>query len=222
MRFSQKRKGNETFRQAFCQEIVIERFLPKVHTTFVFEYSVSDDHDGLVVFISSHGKAKGILAVDKKIVEVEEITSRVNGKQCKALRGKPKLFFISACRGKTVDPGVKVDTGLVTSDSAAGRILIPKLPTEADFLVCYSTVKGYLSLRRFMLKMVTTPDMGTWLISTLTQVFEEKMKEEDVMQMLTRVNARVANMATRDDHENGMKQMPVQMHMLRHRVFFGK
>jgi hypothetical protein len=29
-------------------------------------------------------------------------------------------------------------------------------------------------------------------------------------------------MATRDDHEKGMKQMPVQMHMLRHRVFFGK
>ena len=175
-----------------------------------------------MVFISSHGKARGILAVDRKIVEVEEITSRVNGKQCKALRGKPKLFFISACRGRKSDSGVEVETSLVTSDTGGDRTLIPKLPTEADFLVCYSTVKGYLSLRRFTLGMETSPDMGTWLISTLTQVFEERMKEDDVMQMLTRVNAWVANMATRDDHENGMKQMPVQMHMLRHRVFFGK
>jgi hypothetical protein len=178
------------------------------------------NHDGLVVFISSHGKARGFQTVDKKIVEVEELTSRVNGKQCKALRGKPKLFFISACRGTRSDPGVQ--PGIIDSDANGDEKLVPKLPTEADFLVCYSTTKCHISYRRFTLGVQNSPEMGTWLISSLTQVFEERMNDEDVMQMLTRVNASVANMATRDDHVNGMKQMPVQMHMLRHRVFFGK
>lgn len=171
-----------------------------------------------MVFISSHGKAKGILSVDKKIIAVDELTTRVNGKQCKALRGKPKLFFIAACRGKNSDSGVP---GPVESDASEDETLIPRLPTDADFLVCYSTSKNHLSYRRYALGVEYTPEMGTWFISSLTHVFKERMQSEDVMQMLARVNTRVAKMATRDDHVNGMKQMPVQMHMLRHRVFLG-
>ncbi len=188
---------------------------------FLFQnYSTLVDHDGLVVFISSHGKAKGIQAVDKKVVAVDELTSRVNGRQCKHLRGKPKMFFISACRGNKPDSGV---SGTIDADSGGDDRVVPRLPTEADFLVCYSTIKGYVSNRRFTLDVPhSSADMGTWLISQLTQVFEERRRREDIMRMLARVNARVANMATRDDHEKGMKQMPVQMHMLRHRVFFGK
>ncbi|XP_028401254.1 caspase-3-like [Dendronephthya gigantea] len=183
--------------------------------------SEMDNHDGLVVFISSHGKAKGIIMADNETVKVDEITSRVNGKQCDSLWGKPKIFFISACRGKKKDAGA---TGpqLVTSDSGEDEKLAVRLPTEADFLICYSTSKGFISYRRFNLDIKLTPDMGTWLISTVTQIFEERMKDEDIMQMLTRVNATVASKASGGDHVDGMKQMPVQMHMLRHRVFFGK
>ena len=177
------------------------------------------NHDGLVVFVSSHGKKEGFQAVDKKVVKVEEMTSRVNGKQCAGLRGKPKLFFISACRGNKPDPGVP---GVIDADSGRDERQVPRIPTEADFLVCYSTIKGFLSHRRFTLDVGTTPDTGTWMISVLIQVFEERRKYEDIMQMLARVNSRVANMATSNNHESGMKQMPVQMHMLRHRVFFGK
>ena len=173
-----------------------------------------------MVFISSHGKAKGILTVDKKIIEVEELTSRVNGNQCPSLRGKPKLFFISACRGRKSDRGVP---GVIDSDAGVDERVVPRLPTDADFLVCYSTTKDNVSHRRFTLQPVeNSRDMGTWLISSLTQVFTERMRHEDVMQMLARVNSRVADMATRNDHVNGMKQMPVQMHMLRHPVFFGR
>ena len=181
--------------------------------------SISGNHDGLVVFISSHGKKEGFQAVDKKVVKVQEMTSRVNGKQCAGLRGKPKLFFISACRGNKQDPGVP---GVIDADSGRDERLVPRLPTEADFLVCYSTIEGFLSHRRFTLEVESTPDTGTWMISVLTQVFEEKRKEEDIMQMLARVNSRVSNMATSNNHESGMKQMPVQMHMLRYRVFFGQ
>jgi hypothetical protein len=186
---------------------------------FLFQnLSNAGNHDGLVVFISSHGKPKGILAVDKEIVKVDELTSRVNGRQCESLRGKPKLFFISACRGKKTDPGVQAT---VVSDAGGDEKLVPKLPTEADFLVCYSTTRDHVAFRRIGYGVHNTPQMGTWLFSSITQVFEEKMKDEDIMQMLTYVNARVANMASGGDHKRGTKQMPVQMHMLRHRVYFG-
>ena len=177
-------------------------------------------HDGLMVFISSHGKAKGILAVDKQIVKLDELISRVNGRQCKSLRGRPKLFFISACRGKKTDHGFPAET--VASDAYGDERPVPRLPTEADFLICYSTTRDHASFRRLGLGIYNNPEMGTWLFSSITKVFEEKMKEDDVMHMLTSVNARVANMASRGDHMCGMKQMPVQMHMLRHQVFFGQ
>ena len=160
---------------------------------------------------------------DNEVVKVDELTSRVNGKQCNSLLGKPKIFFISACRGKKTDPGVVgLAAGLVAADSSEHEKPAPRLPTDADFLICYSTTEGFISYRRFQLGIEITPDMGTWLISTVTQIFEERMKDEDIMQMLTRVNATVANKASGGDHVDGMKQMPVQMHMLRHRVFLGK
>ncbi|XP_046839814.1 caspase-3-like [Xenia sp. Carnegie-2017] len=176
-------------------------------------------HDGLMVFISSYGKKKGILTKDRKVIKTEELTSRVNGNQCEALRGKPKLFFISACRGKKADPG---HSGVIDHDAGGNDLVVPKLPTEADFLVCYCSVSGYISMRRFALNMEDSTEMGMWFISVLTQVFEERMEDDDVMQMLAVVNARVADMATGNDHKHGKKQMPVQMHMLRHRVFLGK
>ena len=92
--------------------------------------------------------------MDKKVVKVEEMTSRVNGKQCAGLRGKPKLFFISAGRGSKPDPGVP---GVIDADlSRDERLVVPRLPTEADFLVCYSTTLGFLSYRKFTLDVGTT------------------------------------------------------------------
>jgi hypothetical protein len=173
-----------------------------------------------VVFISSHGRKKGILAVDRGVVELEELTSRVNGMRCESLRGKPKLFFISACRGKKTDEGVPL--GTVVSDAPGHEKLIPRIPTEADFLVCYATTPNHAAFRRFSLGIHNNPEMGTWLINSITRVFEEQMRKEDIMGMLTCVNARVARMANRGNHVDGMKQMPVQMHMLRHQVFFGQ
>ena len=192
-------------------------------TNFIFFFQTifnTDNHDGLIVFISSHGKKKGILTVDKETVKVDELTSRVNGRQCKSLRGKPKIFFISACRGEKADHGFE-NLGPVAADASGGEKLVPRLPTDADFLICYSTTLDHVAFRRCGLGVYNTPEMGTWLISSITQVFEEKMKDEDIMEMLASVNARVANMSSNGDHVDGMKQMPVQMHMLRHRVFFG-
>ena len=64
-----------------------------------------------MVFISTHGSNDGILkgrdSNTDKYTTVEELAKYFDSKQCKALAGKPKMFFIQACRGKNV---MEVDT----------------------------------------------------------------------------------------------------------------
>lgn len=184
--------------------------------------AVSDEmkhHDGFICFISSHGTRKGIRAVDKNGVTVDELTSRLNGQQCPALRGKPKLFFISACRGSKSDRGVPA--GGIVPDADDDEMPIPKLPTAADFLVAYSTTKEHISHRRYTIS-ISAEDPGSWFIYALRNVCDEYMDKEDLMQIMARVNNVVAMMATGgDDHVDGLKQMPVEMFMLRKRVLLG-
>lgn len=66
-----------------------------------------EGHDSFVCCILSHGKEGEIVAVDGKCVKLENITSPI--KECKALNGKPKMFFIQACRGTMSDKGIVCD-----------------------------------------------------------------------------------------------------------------
>ena len=183
---------------------------------------IPEGHDGFICFITSHGTSAGIRTTNAKgIVTVDELTTRLNGKQCKHLRGKPKLFFIQACRGRKTDKGVSVEDPDVATDATADdETVVPKLPTDADFLICYSTIKSHISLRRFSMD-IKEKEMGSWFIHVLTNVFTEYMHKECVMQMMIRVNAQVANMATGDDHVDGKKEMPCQMVRLRARLRLG-
>lgn len=57
-------------------------------------------HDAFVCVVMSHGsKGDVIYGVDGNFMTVHEISKLFNDQYCLALRGKPKLFFISACRG---------------------------------------------------------------------------------------------------------------------------
>lgn len=59
--------------------------------------SHGDDH-GLVYGVDS--KSSGITGVPAApSVKLRDLISRFNPKQCPDLNGKPKLFFIQACRG---------------------------------------------------------------------------------------------------------------------------
>jgi hypothetical protein len=56
-------------------------------------------HDALAVIFLSHGDNGEIIGVDGKSVEVEELLEFFNNDECDYLKGKPKMFFVSACRG---------------------------------------------------------------------------------------------------------------------------
>lgn len=64
------------------------------------------EHDALFVFILSHGSEHGIYGTDGLEVYLEsEIISCFDNRNCKAMIGKPKVFVIQACRGRSKDCG---------------------------------------------------------------------------------------------------------------------
>lgn len=64
------------------------------------------EHDALFVFILSHGSEHGIYGTDGLEVYLEsEIISCFDNRNCKTMIGKPKVFVIQACRGRSKDCG---------------------------------------------------------------------------------------------------------------------
>ncbi|CAG2176214.1 unnamed protein product, partial [Oppiella nova] len=101
-------------------------------------------HEALVVIILSHGCEDGVHGSDGQVVPVKTILGYFNNDYCTALIGKPKMFFLTACRGDEMDQGVRRKT--------RGMLLVPEdissiIPTWSDIFVYYSTIEGYLSPR---------------------------------------------------------------------------
>lgn len=57
-------------------------------------------HDAFVCVVMSHGGMGDVIyGVCNKTISVHGITKMFNDQNCVPLRGKPKMFFVSACRG---------------------------------------------------------------------------------------------------------------------------
>ena len=60
-----------------------------------------ENYSCLMVFILTHGSKGGVLkGRDSNDTTVEELSEIFNCKECEDLKGKPKIFFIQACRGE--------------------------------------------------------------------------------------------------------------------------
>ena len=55
--------------------------------------------DAFILAIFSHGAKGRIFGIDGRDVKIEAIKEAFDGKHCKSLAGKPKLFIIQACQG---------------------------------------------------------------------------------------------------------------------------
>lgn len=60
---------------------------------------ILSQHNAFVAIFLSHGQENEILARDSKMVYIDQIIRNFSNKNCEGLIGKPKMFFISACRG---------------------------------------------------------------------------------------------------------------------------
>ena len=159
-------------------------------------------YDCFVCVILSHGKKDAIYGTDEDVIKIEALTSLFRRNECPSLEGKPKIFLIQACRGS------QRDRVPVESDSDPVPLSSSSLPADADFLICFASAPGHQSYRQ--------PLLGSWFISSVVNVFKEYAEREHLMDMMLRVNNRVAEFFSKE----GLKQMPCQVCMLRKKVFF--
>ncbi|KAG5443760.1 Caspase-3 [Clonorchis sinensis] len=151
----------------------------------LFHEASTLDHscfDSFVCFILSHGENGMIYATDGP-VSVEAVVSCFRGDRCPTLIGKPKLFFLQACRGTRFDEGVS----LPLKTDALEEILVTKLPSESDILLAHSTVPGYFAWRNSA--------SGSWFIQELCKILEDDLtgkQAHDILTLLTVVARCVA------------------------------
>ena len=68
--------------------------------SFVSLFNEADaDYNSAVVVLMSHGDTGYIYGTDDEKVKLKDIQAEFEGNKCPKLQGKPKLFFIQACRG---------------------------------------------------------------------------------------------------------------------------
>lgn len=146
---------------------------------------ISEDHtdcDCLSISVLTHGQEPNLLFSYDYIYSVENLWQSFAADKCPSLAGKPKLFFVQACRGQKLDPGVRLVMNHQTeTDSGCDSYKIPKM---ADFLIAFSTVEGYYSWRN--------PENGTWFVQSLCRVLREHHENTDLLRMLTIVSRKVA------------------------------
>ncbi|KAA0713234.1 Caspase-8 [Triplophysa tibetana] len=163
--------------------------------------------DCFVCCILSHGRSDGVYGTDKNIVSVDEIREPFNGSNCRNLAGKPKLFFIQACRGSNSHNVVRVQAddpeGAESELEVDAERMEVLIPVDSDFLIARSTIDRYYSFRDTM--------KGSWFIQSLCKQLETHCPQgTDIQTILLAVNHDVSREGVT------RKQMPV------HEVAMGK
>ncbi|XP_038075142.1 caspase-3-like [Patiria miniata] len=209
----------------------------------ILNQAASRNHERFHCFILailSHGEEGAIYSTDERIVKIEDITSYFEGGRCPTLAGKPKLFFLQACRGESKDRGHEAtDSKAVapgyaygTQDSVAPisdeelvqRMLEQqlqddtdaptanrsKLPSHSDMLLAFATVPGFVSWRH--------GKRGAWFVQALSEVFLEHAHAKDLMSMMIMVNDKVA--CAFESSSGRYKQIPAPVTMLRKKLYF--
>uniref|UniRef100_A0A8C8SDG8 Caspase-3 n=1 Tax=Pelusios castaneus TaxID=367368 RepID=A0A8C8SDG8_9SAUR len=175
----------------------------------ILQNVAKDDHSNRSSFVCvllSHGEDGLIYGTDGPL-ELKMLTGLFRGDRCKSLVGKPKLFFIQACRGTDLDSGIE-------TDSRPEENTCHKIPVEADFLYAYSTAPGYYSWRN--------SSDGSWFIQSLCLMLKTHAKTLELMQILTRVNRKVAEFSSCSNKPDfhAKKQIPCIVSMLTKELYF--
>ena len=132
-------------------------------------------YDAFVCCILTHGKLGAVFGVDGIPIEIKDLQGLFAGIKCPSLVGKPKIFIINACQGRSKQIGVTppLEQDGPSSDTEA-------IPNDGDFVTFSSTVPGYASFR--------SPDMGSWFIITFVDIMKKYHRSVDILNILTMVN----------------------------------
>ncbi|XP_061164378.1 caspase-3-like isoform X2 [Saccostrea echinata] len=167
------------------------------------------DYYCLLVFIMSHGNEEGIITDDDKTISLDEIVAYFKNDKLKYFAGKPKCFFVQACRGKSPQGTVDLsdDKEEVMIDQVVGKI---STATDADLLMAYATTSGYFAWRR--------PHLGSWFFHNVIKIFKDNYLEEHMEDMLIDVKEALAY-DPQWQTNTGHKQMPCTWSTLTKRFY---
>ena len=136
------------------------------------------NYDSLVVCISSHGNQRAIYGSDSVEVIRDEFCNSI--KSCPSLKGKPKLFFIQACRL----PVVNADSNKDGEEGEATPMTTAVHP-DADMLIANASTPdnaAYIS-----------PYQGSWFAASLKRKLTNPalVYSRTLSQLLQEVNREV-------------------------------
>nr|ADB80148.1 caspase-8 [Branchiostoma floridae] len=174
-------------------------------------YADHQNHDCFAACILSHGSQGQVYGADSVPVSIRDLAEEVKSTKCPSLGGKPKLFFIQACQGRSEQRGVSdvsVDAGYGSDGLAAFQETIPN---EADFLLSYSTIPGYVSYR--------SKTYGSWFVTKLVEILDNMGDRYDLLSILIKVNEEVGK-AIAKKGGGQFKQSPAPVATLRKKIFF--
>lgn len=179
----------ETFKQmGFLVECYDD--LPYYDIKCVFERQSKSDHanrDCIAFVFLTHGNENGEIYAYDKPFQVESLFNDLVPLNCPSLTGKPKLFFVQACRGGKADQGVTVQHNRydLEYDGPGHSTSNPfRIPMFTDFFISYATFPGFVAFRN--------PDTGTPYVKHLCDIFDAAWKEDEITTMMTTVTQRVA------------------------------
>lgn len=177
------------------------------------------DSDALAVIFMSHGETidgcEKLITYDG-MIDTSDLWSRFA--LCPSLQGKPKLFFIQACRGGGIEAGVTVCQDSADNISTHQELLVQdgQAFDSPDMLVMQSTFEGMHSLGS-----EGNGTHGGVFIHFLAEILKEKDGKKDLSELLIEVTRRVGEKyevhnPEKDSHE--AKQIPQTKSTLSKRI----
>ncbi|XP_078700543.1 caspase-8-like [Branchiostoma floridae x Branchiostoma belcheri] len=173
-------------------------------------YADHSNFDCFAACILSHGSQGQVYGSDSVPVSIRDLAEEIKSTKCPSLGGKPKLFFIQACQGRDEQPGIsdiRVDAGQAPGLEGFQETI----PNEADFLLSYSTIPGYVSYR--------SKTQGSWFITKLVETLDNMGDRHDLLSILIKVNEEVGKAIARKGGGE-FKQSPAPVATLRKKIFF--
>ena len=178
------------------QDCMLE-FATKDHTCF----------DSFVCCILTHGEDNIVHGADSQELNFQEFAATM--KLSPTLRGKPKIFFVQACRGDQERKGfdIQKDDPNTAPHGSSGKITA-SIPQEADFFFGFATPPGNAAYR--------SKRHGSWFVSQLCEVLVNHAYTENLSSMMKKVNRKVSDAYTKE----GYKQCTESVDRLRKKVHF--
>ncbi|CAC5390399.1 unnamed protein product [Mytilus coruscus] len=191
----------------------------------VAETLSKQDHNrncSVVVCVLSHGGLRSVYGVDGFPVPLRSLTEKFTGSNCKSLFGKPKLFFVQACRGKN-EPIGHLDTFFTRSGASARNDVMAMdkdedntvedvIPDENDFLLAVSTAPWCSLYRRH--------NNRSYFIQTLCERIQKDCMRHHLLDILTDVNMRVGKYVIQIEDDQTVKTIPSYYSTLTHKLHF--